>query len=175
MDHPLVAPDALVRPWRLAAYIAGAIAVAELLLLLVIGGGTLVETISDRVQLAAKERALAPSSPAKQQQAVTRKRTRVAVVKTPRGRTVVMVLNGNGRTGAAASAASSVRSRGYRIGAVGNAPRTDFARSLVMYKPGFVEEGRRLAKDLGVKHVGPLDGVRAGELGRAQLVFILGA
>lgn len=173
MDHPLVAPDVLVRPWRLAAYSAGAIAVAELLLLLVIGGGALIETVSDRVQVAAKERALAPSPVAKQ--TATRKRTPVTVARTPRGRTVVMVLNGNGRTGAAASAASRVRSRGYRIGTVGNAPRTDFARSLVMYKPGFAAEGRRLAKDLGAAQVGPLDGVRARELGHAQLVFILGA
>jgi len=172
VDHPLVAPDALVRPWRLAAYIAGTIAVAELLLLLVIGGGALIESVSDRVQVAAKERALAPS-PAKQ--TATRRHSPKAILKTPRGRTVVMVLNGNGRTGAAASAASRVRTRGYRIGAVGNAPRANFARSLVMYKPGFVGEGRRLAKDLGVRQVGPLDGVRAGELGRAQLVFILGA
>ena len=41
MDHPLQAPDALVRPWRTAAYIAVAIAAVELLLLLVIGGGKL--------------------------------------------------------------------------------------------------------------------------------------
>ncbi len=173
MDHPLAAPDTLVRPWRLAAYVAGAIAAAELLLLVVLGGGALVGTVSDRVQLAATERALAPSQTAKQ--AVTRKRTPVAVAKTPRGRTVVMVLNGNGRTGAAATAASRVRSRGYRIGTVGNAPSADYARSLVMYKPGFVGEGHRLAKDLGVAQIGPLDGVRAGQLGRAQLVFILGA
>ena len=173
MDHPLVAPDALVRPWRLAAYIAGAVAVAELLLLLVIGGGALIETVSQRVQVAAKDRALVPSTPAKQ--APTRKRTPVTKAATPRGRTVVMVLNGNGRTGAAASAASRVQRRGYQVGTVGNAPRTDFARSLVMYKPGFANEGRRLARDLGVKQIGPLDGVRAKQLGRSQLVFILGA
>jgi len=172
VDHPLAAPDALVRPWRLAAYLAGAIAVAELLLLLVIGGGALIETVSHRVQLAARERALAPPTPAKQRS--TRKQTPVAAAKTPRGRTVVMVLNGNGRTGAAASAASRVRHRGYRVGTVGNASTNDFARSLVMYKPGFAGEARRLAKDLRVKQVGPLDGIRARELGGAQLVFILG-
>ena len=42
VDHPLVAPDALVRPWRLAAFVAGAIAAVELLILLAIGGGALV-------------------------------------------------------------------------------------------------------------------------------------
>jgi len=88
---------------------------------------------------------------------------------------VVLVLNGNGRTGAAAAAASQVRSKGYRIGHVGNASRSDFGRSIVMYRPGFAGEGRRLAKDLGVKQVGPLDGMRAGDLRRAQVVFILGA
>jgi hypothetical protein len=173
VDHPLAAPDALIRPWRLAAYIAGAIAVAELLLLLVIGGGALVETVSQRVQLEARARALAPPKPAKQR--IARKQTPVAASKTPRGRTVVMVLNGNGRTGAAASAASRVRGRGYRVGTVGNASSTDFARSLVMYKPGFAGEARRLAKDLRVKQVGPLDGIRARDLGRAHVVFILGA
>jgi LytR cell envelope-related transcriptional attenuator len=173
VDHPLAAPDALIRPWRLAAYIAGAIALAELLLLLVIGGGALVETVSQRVQLEARERALAPPKAAKQR--IARKQTPVAAPKTPRGRTVVMVLNGNGRTGAAASAASRVRNSGYRVGTVGNASSTDFARSLVMYKPGFAAEARRLAKDLRVKQIGPLDGIRARDLGRAHLVFILGA
>ena len=43
------APEALVRPWRTAAYIAGAVAVVELLLLIVIGGGALVGAVSDRV------------------------------------------------------------------------------------------------------------------------------
>ena len=94
--------------------------------------------------------------------------------KLPRSRTVIMVLNGNGRTGAAAAAASRVRSRGYRIGPVGNAPR-QVSRSLVMYKPGFAGEGIRLAKDLRIKHAGPLDGLRLRELGRAQVVYILGA
>jgi len=172
VDHPLAAPDALIRPWRLAAYIAGTIAVAELLLLLVIGGGALIETVSERVQLAAKERALAPAAPARQP--VAEERTPVRAATTPRSRTVVMVLNGNGRTGAAASAASRVRSHGYRVGTVGNASSTDFARSLVMYKPGFAGEGRRLAEDLRVKQVSPLDGMRARDLGRSQLVFILG-
>ena len=93
----------------------------------------------------------------------------------PRRRTVVRVLNGNGRTGAAAAAASRVRGKGYRIGFVGNAPRTDFAQSLVMYKPGFAGEARRFARDLHLKHAIPLDGMRPRELGRAHVVFILGA
>lgn len=173
MDHPLVAPDALVRPWRLAAYVACGIAAFELLLLLAIGGGALVQTVSDRVQLAARDHALAPA--AQKPTPTTREASPTAAAKTPRGRTVVMVLNGNGRTGAAASAASRVRDSGYRVGAVGNAPRIDFARNLVMFRPGFAGEGRRLGRDLGVRQVGPLDGIRVRDLGRAHVVFILGA
>ncbi len=171
MDHPLPAPDALVRPWRTAAYVTGAIAVAELFLLLVIGGGALMETASDRLQLAAQERVLAPIP---QPEPRIRKPAPAPMAKVPRSRTVVMVLNGNGRTGAAAAAASRVRSRGYKIGTVGNAPR-QVSRSLVMYRPGFAGEGTRLGSDLSVKLVSPLDGMRASELGRAHVVFILGS
>ena len=171
MDHPLPAPDALIRPWRTAAYVAVAIAVAELILLLVIGGGALMGALSDRLQLAAQERVLAPAS---QTTSSARKPAPSPVARIPRPRTVVMVLNGNGHTGAAAAAAARVESRGYKIGTVGNATR-QVTRSLVMYKPGFAGEGARLAKDLGIKHVGPLDGMRAGELGRAHVVFVLGS
>ena len=66
MDHPLSAPDALVRPWRTAAYVAVAVAAVELLLLLLIGGGKLVGWASDRVQLAAQKHALAPVKQAHQ-------------------------------------------------------------------------------------------------------------
>jgi len=171
VDHPLPVPDALIRPWRTAAYVAAAIAVVELLLLLVIGGGALMGAVSDRLQLAAQERALAPAPDTRPS---IRKAAPRPAAKLPRSRTVIMVLNGNGRTGAAAAAASRVRSRGYRIGPVGNAPR-QISRSLVMYKPGFAGEGIRLAKDLRIKHAGPLDGLRLRELGRAQVVYILGA
>ena len=83
------------------------------------------------------------------------------------------MLNGHGRSGAAASAASRVSARGYKIGAVTNAPQR-VPRSIVMYRPGFAGEGRRLGRDLGVQLVTPLDGMRGSQLGRAQLVFILG-
>ena len=87
----------------------------------------------------------------------------------------VLVLNGNGRQGAAAAAASRVSHRGYRIGGVANAPRSDFTRSLVMYRRGFEGEGRRLARDLGIRIVGPLDGLRAAQLKGAQAVLVVGA
>lgn len=172
MDHPLPAPDALIRPWRTAAYVAVAVAAVELLLLLVIGGGKLTGFVADRLEGAAREQVLAPLAQAGTKP-VTRKPAAVTAAQLPRSKTVVMVLNGNGRTGAAAAAASRVQSRGYRIGEVTNAPR-EVSRSIVMYRPGFAGEGRRLGKDLGVKLVTPLDGMRTGALGRAHAVFILG-
>ena len=173
MDHPLPAPDALVRPWRTTAYVAVAIAAVELLLLLLIGGGKLLGWASDRMQLAARDHVLQPAAQPMPAKPSAHKHVRAPAAKRPRSKTTVLVLNGNGRTGAAAAAASRVHARAYRIGNVTNAPRL-VARSIVMYKPGFAGEGRRLGRDLGVKLVTPLDGMRVNELGRAQVVFILG-
>jgi hypothetical protein len=170
VDHPLTAPDALIRPWRTAALVAVGIAAVELLLLLVIGGGALVGAVSDRVERAATKRAITTPSPSKR----TAPNTAAVSAKMPRTKVRVLVLNGNGRQGAAAVAAARVQRRGYRLGGVGNAPRSDFARSLVMYKPGFIGEGKRLGRDLGVQTVTPLDGMRASQLQGAHVVFILG-
>jgi LytR cell envelope-related transcriptional attenuator len=177
VDHPLPAPasgsEALIRPWRTAAYVAVGIAAFELLLLLAIGGGKLTGFVADQIEGAARQQALAQPNE-QQAKPVTRKpAVATAAVKRSRSKTVVMVLNGNGRTGAAASAASRVQSRGYRVGAVTNAPR-QVSRSIVMYRPGFAGEGRRLGKDIGVGLVTPLDGMRASALGGAHVVFILG-
>jgi LytR cell envelope-related transcriptional attenuator len=176
VDHPLRSPDVLVRPWRLAAFVAASIAAIELLLLLAIGGGWLVDTVASSVQRAAHEAALAPkkASAAKPAAKKNREKPKPAAEILPRGKTVVMVLNGNGRTGAAAAAASRVRGKGYRVGTVGNAGSTSFRQDLVMFRPGFAEEGRRLARALGVRRVGPLDGMRVRQLGRAHAVLILG-
>jgi hypothetical protein len=171
VDHPLPAPDALVRPWRTAAYVAAAVAAVELVVLLLIGGGKLVGYVSDRVELAAQEHVLA--TPKSHARPVARNKAPAPVAKRPRHKVAVLVLNGNGRTGAAATAAARVHGRGYRIGVVTNAPR-QVPRSIVMYRPGFAGEGKRLGRDLGVKLVTPLDGMRVRDLGRSQLVFILG-
>jgi hypothetical protein len=175
VDHPLLAPEAAVRPWRTAAFLAAAVALVELLLLIGIGGSALVRSLSGRIQLAAQETvAGAPAPLAKKAAAAKPAKPTKPVATRPRGKTVVLVLNGNGRTGAASAAASRVRAHGYPIGGVGNASRSDYAHSLVMYRPGFAGEGARLARDLGVKAVGPLDGMRASALGRAHVVLILG-
>src|SRR6187399_3576330 len=115
------------------------------------------------MQLAAAQQVAAPVHKTRAS-APVRKKEPVAVAERPRSKSVVLVLNGNGRTGAAASAATRVHARGYKVGDVTNAPEL-VPRSIVMYKPGFAGEGRRLGKDLGVKLVTPLDGMRAHDLG----------
>jgi hypothetical protein len=174
MDVSLHHDESMLRPWRLAAIIAAAVAAVELLLLVVVGGA-----------LIAKPSSGTPSRPHAKTAAVSHTATKVAPVKAhrtavpaahlARGRVTVLVLNGNGRQGAAAVAASRVSHKGYRIGGVANAPSSDFTRSLVMYRKGFEGEGRRLARDLGIRIVGPLDGLNAAQLHGANAVLVVGA
>ena len=62
----------------------------------------------------------------------------------------------------------------YLIAGTGNAPRTDFRRSLVMYRPGFEGEARRLARTSACGASSPLDGMRARELQGAHVALIIG-
>jgi LytR cell envelope-related transcriptional attenuator len=170
MDHPLRLDrvELAVRPWRTATVLIAAVAAIELVLLIVIGGALLAKPDPVGRRAAAK----APTVTAKKH---VEQAARVAPAELPRRKVRVVVLNGNGRQGAAAAAASRVSGRGYRVGIVGNAPRHDYPQSIVMYRRGFEGEGRRLARDLGVKVVGPLDGMRPGQLHGAHAVFILGS
>jgi hypothetical protein len=43
-----------------------------------------------------------------------------------------------------------------------------------MFRPGFEREARRLAKDLGVRRVVPLDGMRPAELQGAHVALVVG-
>jgi hypothetical protein len=92
-----------------------------------------------------------------------------------RAKTTVLVLNGNGVTGAAGEAAKGVRQAGYKVRTVGNASRSDYPHSLVMFRAGFRPEAVRFGRDLGVKTVGPLDGMRVGSIHGAKLVYVVGA
>ena len=177
MDHPLRLErvELAVRPWRTATLVVAAVAAVELVLLVVIGGALLAR--SEPAAPAAKARAtkaVAAKASTKKATAAAR-RTVAAQAALPRRKVKVVVLNGNGRTGAAAAAASRVSHRGYRLGVVGNAPSHDYPRSIVMYRTGFAAEGRRLARDLGVPIVSPLDGIRPRQLAGAHAVLILGA
>jgi hypothetical protein len=172
VDLPLDAPDALVRPWRTTAFVATAIALVELLILLAIGGGALARAVSQRVERAAQQRVRADA--AASARGLAQHKAAIPPAKLARAKTRVLVLNGNGRQGAAAAASARINGRGYRIGGVANAARSDYVRSIVMYRPRFAGEGHRLGRDLGISLITPLDGMRAGQLQGAQLVVILG-
>jgi hypothetical protein len=171
LEHSLPTPDALVRPWRTATLIASAVAALELVLLVAAGAFLLAKPLSKQMRASAEVRAFAP---AKKQDARP-KTVAAGKPKLARSQLTIMVLNGNGRSGAASDEALKVRSHGYRLGTTGNAPRSDYATTLVMYRPGYRAEGLRLARDLHVKVVGPLDGISKRELLGAHAAVILGA
>lgn len=179
MDHPLrlERADLAVKPWRLATLAIAAVAAVELVLLVAAGGALLARDDAASASPTRAKRATATAAatvPAKKPTARTVHKP-TALGELPRRRVKVVVLNGNGRSGAAAATATRVSRRGYRIGLVGNAGSHDYPRSIVMYRRGFAAEGQRLAQDLGVPIVSPLDGMRPGQLHGAHAVLILGA
>ena len=173
MDAPLGTPDALIRPWRTATLVASLVAAIELVLLVGAALLLLAKPLAHAVQRHAEASALAPAP--KTHTPVARKHVKIAPTKLLRSQTGVFVLNGNGRNGAASAAAARLSSIGYRVPGKGNAKRQDYATTVVMYRRGYAPEGHRLARDLHVKIVGPLDGLSARTLHGAQLVVVLGA
>ena len=158
--------------WRTATLIASAVAALELVLLLVAGAALLARPLSHQARAEQTPRAAA-KVPSPAPPPVRKARTPTAP-KLSRAKTAVLVLNGNGATGAAGAAAARVKSFGYRIAKVGDAARMDYPTSVVMYRPGFEREGKRLAKDLGIEVVGPLDGLRVRELVGAHVALVVG-
>ena len=170
MEHTFVAVDSSSRPWRTATLVASAVAALELVLILVLLAFLLGRPVAERVQEAAEEKVLAPA-PAAEKQAVAGDPDAPRLT---RRETSVLVLNGNGTAGAAAAASAVVHGKGYVVGGVGNASRSDFTRSVVMYRKGFEPEAERLARDVAVKAVGPLDGLKAKDLMGAHVVYVVG-
>lgn len=171
MDAPLDRPDALIRPWRTATLVASLVAAVELALLVVAAVLLLAKPLSRAMQRQAEASAF---SVPKQQRAALDKPAPVAARLT-RDQTKVFVLNGNGRAGAAAAEAARLQALGYRVPGTGNATRTDYANTVVMYRRGYRGDALRLARDLRVKVVGPLDGVKPRVLQGGQLAILLGA
>jgi hypothetical protein len=171
MDAPLPATEALIRPWRTATLVASLVAAIELVLLLGAGVFILAKPLSRAMRHHAQAVVLAP---AKKHPAPARK-VAVALPKLTRTETSVFVLNGNGRSGAAAHAAQKLSGFGYRVRATANAKRLDYANTVVMYRRGYHAEALRLARDLHVKIVGPLDGLKPAALHGGQLAVLLGA
>jgi Na+-transporting methylmalonyl-CoA/oxaloacetate decarboxylase gamma subunit len=176
MDHSLEYEP--LQPWRAAAMIATGVAAVELFLLLLIGfvlGAKAFSAKTETATMAAIKREApqaAQTQSADNKSAASDKKQKPAIL--ARGRTSVVVLNGNGIPGAAAVSADKAHSLHYIVTATGNAPSTEFARSMVMFRPGFKPAAQRLAKDMGVKAVTPLDGITRGDLQGAQLALIIG-
>jgi hypothetical protein len=168
----------LVRPWRTATLIAGSVAALELVLLVVLGVIVLGRTVAPHVHAAAARAAKAPEHRAAattESKPAHHAQPRAARL-LPRSKTSVLILNGNGISGAAAATATVVRSRGYRVSDTRNAPRTGYPTWRLMAAPGFAGEAKRFARDMGLSQrlVGPLDGMIPRQLHGAKLVLILG-
>ena len=175
MDAPLTPTDALIRPWRTATLVASLVAAIELVLLVGAGFLLLAKPLSHALRRHAEASALAPAKKAPAPAVHHAVAPKIAKPKLSRAQTAVFVFNGNGRTGAAGDEATQLQSLGYRIPGTANAKRQDYATTVVMYRSGFAAEGTRLARDMHVKVVGPLDGVTPSALHGAQLAVVLGA
>jgi hypothetical protein len=164
MEHAHDLPD-LIRPWRRATIAVSAVATLELIALAAIALVVFGNPLSTHLRASAAEastprvRVAHPGPPKKPELA--------------RNDTSVMVLNGGGVSGAAHAAADRISAKGYQLGEIGNA-RGDTPRTLVMYRPGYEAEGRRLARDLRVRLVRPLDGMQPAQLLGSHVVLILG-
>jgi hypothetical protein len=169
VDHAQPLASSTAFPWRAVAVVCGGVALVELVALIAIG----------LVHLAPK----ATSEPAAPARTTAKAVVHVAVPRAPkvrnvplrpRGHTRVLVLNGNGVTGAASMQASSLRIEGYSVAGATDAPRHDYARTMVMFIPGWQKEARRLAHDVHVRMVAPLDGLRRAQLHGAKIILLLG-
>ena len=99
---------------------------------------------------------------------------RSAVALRPRSATSVLVLNGNGRAGAAGGVATRMLRAGYREAHATNAQVATYARSVVLYRPGWQPEAARLAQDSHIGAIAPLDGSLPAGDARFSLVLIVG-
>ena len=166
VEHSIRSLD-VVRPWRTATLVASAVAAVELVILVVVAVALLGNPVGERIRAEAEQArvvAANPPPPAAMRDGTPR---------LPRAATAVLILNGNGVTGAAGEAAERVRRLGYVVGAVGNAPRSDHTRSVVMYRDGYRPEAARLARDVGVSIVAPLDGLPLERLMGAHVVYVV--
>lgn len=171
MDHSFATSIELpAQSWRRLSIALGAIALVETLVILVAAIVLVAKPFAHHLRDAAIKQSApsfdktktGPDSPAGKATLTHRQ-------------TVVMVLNGNGHSGAAGVTAGRLRHYGYKIDSVGNARRTDYPKSLIMYRSGYRPEAIRLAHEMRVKVVGPLDGIRPKAMGRADVAYVVGA
>jgi hypothetical protein len=179
MQHYAPTHD-LEQPWRTRTMIVSAIAVVELLALVAVGvvllGKGWFESQRATAVRTATHRPAAATKPAARHAAHPKLHaTAPAAPMLARAHTSLIVLNGNGRDGAAGAEAATLRARGYPVESVGNAKRNDYAASIVMYRPGYEREAERLARDVGISVVTGLDGVLPSQLHGARLLIIVGS
>jgi hypothetical protein len=164
--RPVEYPVATNR-WRTRALLFALVAAVELAVLVGLGAIAAGRAVVGEVETAARSHELAPAKP----------RVRPTAVERPvleRSETSVIVLNGNGISGAAGDEAAKVKALAYVVSGVGNAPRSDYARTMVMYRDGFRREAQALAQATNVKRIGPLDGLREKDLMGAHLALVVG-
>jgi hypothetical protein len=147
--HPLDRPF----PWRTLALAASVLA---------LGAGSVVALVHQPAATGAEG-----SREARQAPALPPSR--------PRSRISVLVLNGNGVSGAAGTTATAILARGYRHAIPSDAPQLDYARSIVLFRPGWQREAGRLARDAGIRAVATLDGRVAPAYAHVPLILVLGA
>jgi hypothetical protein len=178
VDHAYVPRQTVETPWRTAAIVAAAVAAVELFMLVlvgvVLGAKLLTDHAEKAIVTATGAKSSATASPVTGNAPAKVGTRSTAVAELPRRKTSIVVLNGSGVSGAAAVTAERTRPFHYIIAATGNAPRTDFRRSLVMYREGYEGEATRLAQDLHIRRVIPLDGLKLRDLQGAHLALIIG-
>jgi hypothetical protein len=172
-------------PWRTATLVASAIAAAELVGLFVIGAFVLAHPFGHHHHATTSTTAAA-ATPAVHHTATVHRhvvpvpaKDRFAPILShslrPRATLRVLVLNANGVQGAAHTEAAHLQGLGYVIGGAANAPGHHYARSMVMFVPGYLREARRLARETGIKLVAPVDGLTPSTLSASRLVVLLGS
>jgi hypothetical protein len=145
-------------PWRRAA---PALAVLLAIALVALGGRAFLHH-------SAGTRPVSDTAP------VQKRQSSAAAAVRPRSATSVIVLNGNGIAGAAGGVSSRLLADGYRSATATNGQITTYARSVVLYQPGWEREAKRLAKDARISAVAPLDGPLPAGAAPAPLVAIVG-
>jgi hypothetical protein len=86
----------------------------------------------------------------------------------------VAVLNGTSVPGLAAKVGDDVRVNGFQLGAVTNSSH-QFDQTVVMYEPGQERAAKKVANDLGVKPVQPINRQTERAADGADVVVIAGA
>ena len=140
--------------WRLGALVASALALATLGALVLTHRPERTRPVSDTGRVPKRQ---------------------VAPPLRPRSRISVLVLNGNGASGAAGNEAADILARGYRHAIPTDAPSLGYVRSLVLFRPGWQGEAQRLAREVKIPTVATLDGRVAPAYAHVPLIVILGA